>query len=141
MPWCGVPRAGARSRAGSLDVRADPGAHGWNTDQFGRARAPRVSTALGLCLGHGKGEWNATHPSARCWVLRERETASQHRTKTSDTGLVPVLEAFVTVRTVFPPNGALLGQPAARTRGIGSRDRPYLENCTVDASIFKLWSS
>src|ERR1700734_214811 len=44
---------------------------------------------------------------ARCWVLRERAKAIPYRT----------------------------GTPMPRMRHCALRDRPYLENCTVDASI------
>jgi hypothetical protein len=59
---------------------------------------------------------------ARCWVLRDR----------------PPGAARVVVVSCGACGVGFLGQdrlPVARGCVLGGRDRPFLENCTVDASI------
>ncbi len=68
-----------------------------------------------------KGRAERDRLSARCWVLRERHTASQHQHKTS-TPLHAGGRGFVAVRTVFARTAPLLiftcgvrGEPGAGT--------------------------
>ncbi len=71
---------------------------------------------------------------ARCWVLRARANAcppGRNPLDTSGARLVGPSDMDEPPRTVLNQH---------REAGTGRRwDRPYLENCTVDASIFDFY--
>ena len=95
------------------DVRAGIGRSLVEHWLFGSGCCPgRLVRPLGGCASSGSHSgtesWPGSRPGrARCWVLRERPPVGLTSTRT--------------------------GSPAVRRLGV--RDRPYLENCTVDASI------
>jgi hypothetical protein len=97
------------------------GAHGWNIDWGSSSSRLPVQPF---------GEWNAGGERSgptRCWVLRERATDSFETEARGRKALGLFGRGPVRRRTT----GEIAGKRCERDRD----SRPYLENCTVDASI------
>ena len=75
------------------------------------------------------GEWNMVESEAgltRCWVLRERATDPSR--PTPESLVLPGVSVGAQVR-------GCTARLAGVSTAVDLDSRPYLENCTVDASI------
>lgn len=99
-------------------------AHGWNIDSAVGSASPGLST---LCLQGWNGSGGSGSAGARCWVLRDQASCQG---VSSDVLVVGV-----------GPAGPSLGcmKRTCWVRGVWCRS--YVENYTVDASIFRFASS
>src|SRR5690242_4159205 len=97
-------------------------AQGWNTNQFGHGREPASSVQL-------PSGWQEprTSDGRSVGTLLSPEGAGNR-----PSGIRRANRRMHNVRLERAPNGPPIGEYAARHRS----SRPYLENCTVDASIF-----
>ena len=118
----------------AADIRSVGGAQGWNIDQLtGRTGRSLVQ----LLRRHGTRSGSGGSVSARCWVLRERAV---RRFAPRTPGPAPRGQGPRVHGTApFVERPPVVSAHCARRLGYATRpgldSHPYLENCTVDASI------
>jgi hypothetical protein len=121
---------GSLVQSHASDECFEDGAQGWNIDQLAGPGGPVVQYGCTRAAGTGRERcWSA---SAHCWVLRER--ASRPSPRTVPSAPPRSLRCGAVVTRV----GQLLRRTPGNSGDATSQDldsRPYLENCTVDASI------
>ena len=93
-------------------------------------QAGRPAPLVQLLCSRNVGRSERT-ASARCWVLRDRARSLHHSDVTAG-ATVHAAEGAVAATGTDQPSDDRESPGTRRTR---IRSRPYLENCTVDASI------
>ena len=96
--------------------------------------ASSSSTCSALCGVGVERVGGSGWSEARCWVLRERRLPRATGSCPSSAGWW--VGGWFAVRTSLVPVRCMASVGVGVAPGWVGWDRPYLENCTVDASIF-----